>query len=66
MRLSRGSLEVQTAQWQPMVGTPMDVPEPSTVNCNVVPEVPAELPAEDERDCKVFADMTRMEIRRVV
>jgi hypothetical protein len=30
-RLSRGSLEVQTAQWQPMVGTPTLVPEPSTV-----------------------------------
>src|SRR6201984_762934 len=54
MRLSRGSLEVQTAQWQPMVGTPMDVPEPSTVNCNAVPEVP------DEGEWKVFADMTRM------
>src|SRR5258706_8899916 len=29
--LSRGSLEVQTSQWQPMVGTPILVPEPSTV-----------------------------------
>src|SRR6266404_2684377 len=56
IRLSRGSLEVQTAQWQPMVGTPMEVPEPSTVNCNGVPE----LPAEDEWGCKVFADMMRI------
>src|ERR1700719_1478550 len=54
MRLSRGSPEVQTAQWQPMVGTPIDVPEPSTVNCNVVGEVPA------EDEWKVFAGMTRM------
>jgi len=30
-RLSRGSLELQTSQWQPIVGTPMLVPEPSTV-----------------------------------
>src|SRR5436190_23969731 len=30
-RLSRGSGEVQTSQWQPMVGTPTLVPEPSTV-----------------------------------
>jgi hypothetical protein len=60
MRLSRGSLEVQTAQWQPMVGTPMDVPEPSTVNCNGAPEVPAEFPAEAERDGKVLADMMRI------
>ncbi len=30
-RLSRGSAEVQTSQWQPMVGTPTLVPEPSTV-----------------------------------
>src|SRR5215472_5113915 len=30
-RRSRGSSEVQTAQWQPMVGTPTLVPEPSTV-----------------------------------
>ena len=30
-RLSRGSLEVQTSQWQPMVGTPTLVPDPSTV-----------------------------------
>ncbi len=31
-RLSRGSLEVQTLQWQVRVGTPMEVPEPSTVS----------------------------------
>src|ERR1700674_2000727 len=30
-RLSCGSLELHTRQWQPSVGTPMDVPEPSTV-----------------------------------
>src|ERR1700682_1978066 len=30
-RRSRGSLEWHTAQWQPMVGTPTLVPEPSTV-----------------------------------
>src|SRR5947209_524499 len=30
-RLSRGSSEVHTAQWQPMVGTPTLVPEPRTV-----------------------------------
>src|SRR5260221_8994292 len=36
MRLSRGSVEVHTAQWQPMVGTPMEVPEPSTVSRNLV------------------------------
>ncbi len=30
-RLSRGSVEVHTAQWQPIVGTPTLVPEPSTV-----------------------------------
>jgi len=27
----RGSLELQTSQWHPIVGTPMLVPEPSTV-----------------------------------
>src|ERR1700688_737299 len=31
-RLSRGSLEVQTRQWQPREGTPMEVPEPRTVS----------------------------------
>jgi len=30
-RLSRGSVEAQVAQLQPMVGTPELVPEPSTV-----------------------------------
>ena len=30
-RLSRGSLELHTRQWQPSEGTPMEVPEPSTV-----------------------------------
>ena len=30
-RLSRGSGDVHTSQWQPMVGTPTLVPEPSTV-----------------------------------
>src|SRR5258706_5693303 len=30
-RLSWGSFEVQTRQWQASDGTPMDVPEPSTV-----------------------------------
>lgn len=30
-RLSCGSDEVHTRQWQASVGTPMDVPEPSTV-----------------------------------
>ena len=56
-----------------MVGTPMDVPEPSTVNCSVLPEVPvcevpgevsvavrAELSVEDEWNWKVFADMMRI------
>jgi hypothetical protein len=33
VRLSRGSGDSQTAQWQASVGTPMDVPEPKTVNC---------------------------------
>jgi hypothetical protein len=32
VRLSRGSLEWQTAQSHPNVGTPMDVPLPNTVN----------------------------------
>jgi hypothetical protein len=32
VRLSCGSVESHTAQWHPSVGTPMDVPEPSTVN----------------------------------
>src|ERR1700719_3935501 len=32
VRLSRGSGDSQTAQWQASVGTPMDVPEPKTVN----------------------------------
>src|SRR5579862_7412103 len=32
VRLSRGSGESQTAQWQANVGTPMEVPEPKTVN----------------------------------
>jgi hypothetical protein len=49
-----------------MVGTPIDVPEPSTVNCNAVPEVPAEVLVGDERDGKVFADMMRIGMRRVV
>src|ERR1700676_1742263 len=31
-RLSWGSLEVQTRQWQPREGTPMEVPEPRTVS----------------------------------
>src|ERR1043165_6640892 len=30
-RLSRGSVEVQTSQWQPMVRRPTLVPEPRTV-----------------------------------
>ena len=30
-RLSRGSFELQTRQWQPSVGTPMDVPDPRIV-----------------------------------
>lgn len=42
----------------------MDVPEPSTVNCKVAPEgraeVPAELPVEVERGCKVSEDMMRI------
>ena len=33
-RLSRGSVDVQTSQWQPMVGTPTLVPEPRTVIFN--------------------------------
>src|SRR5438067_1270894 len=69
MRLSRGSFEVQTGQRHPMVGTPMEVPEPRTVNCKEFPalrgDVSGEIPAEfgdgfigdDERDCKVFPDM---------
>jgi hypothetical protein len=70
--LSRGSFEVQTEQWQPMVGTPIEVPEPSTVNNNVLREAPArgtlgevsaavraELSGEDEWNCEVFADMMR-------
>src|SRR5579864_9461586 len=32
VRWSFGSLELQTAQSQPMVGTPMDVPLPNTVS----------------------------------
>ena len=32
MRLSCGSAELQTRQWHASVGTPMDVPEPSTVS----------------------------------
>src|SRR5580692_6544065 len=32
VRLSRGSGDSQTAQWQASVGTPMEVPEPKTVN----------------------------------
>jgi hypothetical protein len=35
--LSLGSLESHTAQWQPSVGTPMDVPEPRTVKRIVSP-----------------------------
>ena len=35
MRLSRGSLDVHTAHRQPIVGTPMEVPEPRTVNRNL-------------------------------
>src|SRR5215510_8361033 len=31
-RLSRGSAEVQTRQWQPREGTPMEVPEPRIVS----------------------------------
>jgi len=31
-RLSRGSCEVQTRQWQPSDGTPIDVPEPRSVS----------------------------------
>ena len=30
-RLSRGSFELHTAQWHPIVGTPVLVPEPNTV-----------------------------------
>ena len=30
-RLSCGILELQTRQWHPSEGTPMDVPEPRTV-----------------------------------
>ncbi len=30
--LSRGSPDVHTAQWHPSVGTPIDVPDPSTSN----------------------------------
>src|ERR1700732_2568181 len=33
VRLSRGSADSQTAQWQASVGTPIDVPEPKTANC---------------------------------
>ena len=63
---------MQTAQWQPMVGTPIEVPEPSTVSNNGLPEAPArgvlgeisavvraELSVEDEWICEVFADMMR-------
>ena len=32
MRLSNGSRDSQTAQWHPSVGTPIEVPDPSTVN----------------------------------
>ena len=32
MRLSCGSFDSQTAQWQPSVGTPIEVPEPRTVS----------------------------------
>src|ERR1700685_4178600 len=32
VRLSRGSGDSQTAQWQASVGTPIEVPEPKTVN----------------------------------
>src|SRR5258706_7074313 len=32
IRLSRGSVELHTRQWHVSVGTPMDVPEPNTVN----------------------------------
>ncbi len=31
VRLSRGSVDWQTAHLQPIIGTPCDVPEPSTV-----------------------------------
>ena len=33
VRLSCGSVESHTAQWHPSVGTPIEVPDPSTVNC---------------------------------
>src|SRR5437868_1506003 len=49
MRLSRGSLEVHTAQRQPMVGTPMEVPEPRTVRRN--------LPVYNGVVCDEFADI---------
>src|SRR5579863_1586141 len=32
VRLSRASVDVHTAQWQPSVGTPIDVPEPRMVS----------------------------------
>src|ERR1700691_1131049 len=32
VRLSRGLGDSQTAQWQASVGTPIEVPEPKTVN----------------------------------
>src|SRR5215467_10867734 len=38
-RLSRGSVEVHTAQRQPMVGTPMDVPEPRIVRRRGVADI---------------------------
>jgi hypothetical protein len=55
-----------------MVGTPIEVPEPSTVNNNVLPEAPArgvlgdvsavvraELSVEEQWNCEVFANMMR-------
>jgi len=53
MRLSRGSLEVHTEHLQPIVGTPMEVPEPRTVSCN--------LPMNCEVVSNEFADMFPVE-----
>src|SRR4030095_6913347 len=58
IRLSRGSLEVHTAQRQPIVGTPIEVPEPRTVSCNVFPfdEIADMIRVfESRRDCRRLA-----------
>jgi len=55
IRLSRGSGEVHTGQRQPIVGTPIEVPEPSTVNCRVL----VCKTSCDRLNCDVLAGMFR-------